>query len=370
MAAFRSISGFRGEGSVRGWLMRIATRQAFRRLAQRRPTADLDTVGEPLLADPSGDPTASWSPPRRSEVRSAVAALPDPYRETVALRFFGELSLAEIAEATGRPLNTVKTHLRRGLDRLRPRSPRRPTDDPPSLRARRAGPGRPEARRDRRAAPGLRRRRALRSAGRPRGADPCRDRRGGDPAVGWWARLFAPWRGRARAGLGRRAVVAAAVVVALVVGDIADLVRGPIGRVLAQPARVVSPTPSPTPTPSPSPRRAQPTPTASSDSPRPATPAPSARDDRRDPGAEGVRQQRTRRRRRAMTTAARAVVGRRSGSGDRVAGAAELFEHRRVEDGPGPAPDPQAEDEPGSGVRHRTTAPRYHGRRQARSRSG
>ena len=49
-----------------------------------------------------------------------MAALPDPYRETVALRFFGELSLAEIAEATGRPLNTVKTPLRRGLERLRP----------------------------------------------------------------------------------------------------------------------------------------------------------------------------------------------------------------------------------------------------------
>jgi RNA polymerase sigma-70 factor (ECF subfamily) len=49
-----------------------------------------------------------------------VAALPEPYREVVALRFFGELSLFEVAEATGRPLGTVKTHLRRGLERLRP----------------------------------------------------------------------------------------------------------------------------------------------------------------------------------------------------------------------------------------------------------
>jgi DNA-directed RNA polymerase specialized sigma24 family protein len=38
----------------------------------------------------------------------------------VALRFFGELSLEEIAASTGRPVNTVKTHLRRGLERLRP----------------------------------------------------------------------------------------------------------------------------------------------------------------------------------------------------------------------------------------------------------
>jgi RNA polymerase sigma-70 factor (ECF subfamily) len=121
LAAFRSIGGFRGEGSVRGWLMRIATRQAFRRLAQRRPTADLDAVGQPRLADSSLDPTrVVVAEERRAEIRDLVAALPDPYRETVALRFFAELSLAEVAEATGRPLNTVKTHLRRGLERLRP----------------------------------------------------------------------------------------------------------------------------------------------------------------------------------------------------------------------------------------------------------
>jgi RNA polymerase sigma-70 factor (ECF subfamily) len=56
----------------------------------------------------------------RDSVRRAVAELPDPYREVVALRFFADLSLAEVSEATGRPLNTVKTHLRRGLERLRP----------------------------------------------------------------------------------------------------------------------------------------------------------------------------------------------------------------------------------------------------------
>jgi RNA polymerase sigma-70 factor (ECF subfamily) len=49
-----------------------------------------------------------------------VSALDEPYREVVALRFFADMSLAEVAETTGRPLNTVKTHLRRGLERLRP----------------------------------------------------------------------------------------------------------------------------------------------------------------------------------------------------------------------------------------------------------
>ncbi|HEY6607868.1 MAG TPA: RNA polymerase sigma factor [Candidatus Limnocylindria bacterium] len=121
VAAYRAIGGYRGEGSMRGWLLRIAQRQAYRRLEQRRPTAELDSVGEARLADASADPTRVVAAiEARTEIRDAVAALPEPYREVVSLRFFGELSLFEVAEATGRPLGTVKTHLRRGLERLRP----------------------------------------------------------------------------------------------------------------------------------------------------------------------------------------------------------------------------------------------------------
>lgn len=121
VAAYHAISTYRGEGSLRAWLMRIATRQAFRRLAQRRPTAELDAVPEPRLADATGEPTRVLLAKEGQQViRDAVASLAEPYREVVALRFFADLSLMEVAEATGRPLNTVKTHLRRGLQRLRP----------------------------------------------------------------------------------------------------------------------------------------------------------------------------------------------------------------------------------------------------------
>ena len=120
LSAYRSIGSFRGEGSLRGWLLRIATRHSFRRLSQRRPTADLDAVGEAPVADTSMDPTRIVvAAERRAEIRRAVATLPDPYRETLALRFFGELSLAEVAETTGRPVGTVKTHLHRAKRRLR-----------------------------------------------------------------------------------------------------------------------------------------------------------------------------------------------------------------------------------------------------------
>ena len=121
VAAYRAMATYRGEGSLRAWLLRIATRQAFRRLAQRRPSAELEAIPEPRLADATSEPTRLLvAAEDRRAIRDAVAGLPEPYREVVALRFFADLSLMEVAEATGRPLNTVKTHLRRGLERLRP----------------------------------------------------------------------------------------------------------------------------------------------------------------------------------------------------------------------------------------------------------
>lgn len=120
MAAYRSIATYRGEGSLRAWLIRIATRLAYRRLGRRRPTTEIDALAEPILADASAEPARLIvESEERTRVRAAVAGLGNPYREVVALRFFGELSLIEIGEVTGRPVNTVKTHLRRGLERLR-----------------------------------------------------------------------------------------------------------------------------------------------------------------------------------------------------------------------------------------------------------
>jgi RNA polymerase sigma-70 factor, ECF subfamily len=119
--AYRSIDTYRGEGSLGAWVARIAARQAFRRLGQRREVVSLDLTAERAgpashEADPLG---RALDAERDLAVRAAVSTLPDPYREVVALRFFGELSLAEIAALTERPLGTVKTHLRRGLARLR-----------------------------------------------------------------------------------------------------------------------------------------------------------------------------------------------------------------------------------------------------------
>jgi RNA polymerase sigma factor (sigma-70 family) len=118
--AYRSIGTYRGEGSLGAWLGRIATRQALRRLSQRRDAISIDAPGAATASSGDMDPLGQAIAAERSaRIRSAVSALSEPYRETIALRFFAELSLAEIAEQTGRPLGTVKTHLHRGLARLR-----------------------------------------------------------------------------------------------------------------------------------------------------------------------------------------------------------------------------------------------------------
>jgi RNA polymerase sigma-70 factor (ECF subfamily) len=119
--AYRALGTFRGDGPLGAWLARIATRHALRRASQRRDLTSLDplaSVGmEPRSdADPLAD---ALSAERQHAVRAAVAQLPDRYREVVALRYFADLSLAEIATSTDRPIGTVKTHLHRGLARLR-----------------------------------------------------------------------------------------------------------------------------------------------------------------------------------------------------------------------------------------------------------
>ena len=124
MTAFRALGTWRGEGPFGAWMARIAVRLAIRRAAARKSLTWLQPEAEDTGSGPAAhaeaDPVGRLLQVERNRaVRSAVAALAEPYREVVALRFFADLSLAEIALVTGRPVATIKTHLRRGLQRLR-----------------------------------------------------------------------------------------------------------------------------------------------------------------------------------------------------------------------------------------------------------
>jgi RNA polymerase sigma-70 factor, ECF subfamily len=53
------------------------------------------------------------------DLSNAMAGLSEEHREVLLLRFMDDLSLAEIAEATGIPLGTVKSRLHNALELLR-----------------------------------------------------------------------------------------------------------------------------------------------------------------------------------------------------------------------------------------------------------
>jgi RNA polymerase sigma-70 factor (ECF subfamily) len=108
-------------GELGGWLVGITRRQVADRLAARFRE---HTVHERASAA-GGVPSAALAPDQAVVDAMAVAAemnqLPPPVRTVLQLAFFDDLTHQQIAAVTGLPLGTVKSHVRRGLDRLRRR---------------------------------------------------------------------------------------------------------------------------------------------------------------------------------------------------------------------------------------------------------
>lgn len=114
VTAFRSIADFRGEGTFAAWLRRIAARLWLRRLQRDRRLAALAQAEAPVTEfAPAAD--------GRIDLDGALKALSAPERLCVSLCYGAGLSHAEAAEALNLPLGTVKSHVKRGLERLRNR---------------------------------------------------------------------------------------------------------------------------------------------------------------------------------------------------------------------------------------------------------
>jgi RNA polymerase sigma-70 factor (ECF subfamily) len=121
--AYQALATFRGDGPFGAWLRRIAIRIAIARLAARRDasTLDGDTVDPRIAAlKADDDPEAHvLGLEDRAAITDAIAALPASQREVIVLRFYGDLSLREIARITDHPIGTVKSRLSRGVTILR-----------------------------------------------------------------------------------------------------------------------------------------------------------------------------------------------------------------------------------------------------------
>ena len=126
--ALRSLARYSGAGSFAGWLVSIAVNLCRDRLRRHRLVPFVALAGDddeergPIAVLASSEPSPERVAMARqavARVRTAVGALPESQREVFALRFYSGLDLAAIAEALGVDVGTVKTHLHRGVQRVR-----------------------------------------------------------------------------------------------------------------------------------------------------------------------------------------------------------------------------------------------------------
>jgi len=109
------------------WVTRVATNLALGQIRRRRPVPDARFA---LSGPDSGQESAEVE--HRAALVAALRALPRRQREVLALRYLGDLSEAQTAEALGCSVGSVKQHASRGLASLRQHLDLGPTtDDPP-----------------------------------------------------------------------------------------------------------------------------------------------------------------------------------------------------------------------------------------------
>ena len=121
LAVWRGAASFRGESSVRSWVIAIARRQTRDRLRGQR----LRVVDDAFLADqPGSDPgpeVMALDRAELAEVRGAIRELAPAHREVLGLAFGSGLSLPEVAGVLEIPVGTVKSRLtaaRTALNRI------------------------------------------------------------------------------------------------------------------------------------------------------------------------------------------------------------------------------------------------------------
>ena len=128
LSAWQGIRGFRLGNPAKPWLLRILVNAV---LAQQRRRA-VQTVRlagngpeEPGYGSP--DPTETLDAlENRMALRRAISALSPDHRQAVALRYFAELTVPEVARTLGVREGTVKSRLHRALAILRQQLDERP----------------------------------------------------------------------------------------------------------------------------------------------------------------------------------------------------------------------------------------------------
>lgn len=131
---YQGLEGYRGEGSLEGWVLRIAV-NVYRQWRDRQPGGrhavpeipfeDASAAPEPSSSAPFPSPSAAGSPldhavlqERLEALRQAIGELAPKQRLCMELRVFQERSMEEIATALRISPETVKAHLFQARQRL------------------------------------------------------------------------------------------------------------------------------------------------------------------------------------------------------------------------------------------------------------
>ncbi|MFL6603800.1 MAG: sigma-70 family RNA polymerase sigma factor [Steroidobacteraceae bacterium] len=116
LRAWRSRTELRNSSALRPWLLTIVRRENARLHERKRlPTVDLDEV----VASQDIGLALNDAGPEIADLRRAILALPDEYREPIVLQVLGGFSTGEIAKELGLTLPAVLTRLFRARNKLR-----------------------------------------------------------------------------------------------------------------------------------------------------------------------------------------------------------------------------------------------------------
>ena len=114
--AWRDLPGLRDPDRFDAWLHRLLVRACYDELrrARRRPIeVELTPLVHPSVAD------GASAMVQRDEIERAFRRLDVDQRVVVALHYYLDLPLSEVASALGVPVGTAKSRLNRGLAALR-----------------------------------------------------------------------------------------------------------------------------------------------------------------------------------------------------------------------------------------------------------
>ena len=128
LRAFRHRRQFRGQASVKTWLMQIAVNLLRDRARSRRlrfwrqaqvSSVDACTLPDVLANRELSPESHTLLKEQVRKIWQAARALSDMQRSVFLLRFVEEMDLLEIAEVLGIREGTVKSHLSRALNNVR-----------------------------------------------------------------------------------------------------------------------------------------------------------------------------------------------------------------------------------------------------------